>query len=129
MKKEILVIIMLFPFVLKSQINYSIPPINAYFTFYKNGKSFHILNDSIKTSLFKFNSKNYLIKFFVHDRIYKKCSCVFMGKQKSKKVSLLVNDIGSRQFKETEIIVKELVLKKPSCISFLPKNLLEPAPR
>jgi hypothetical protein len=107
-----------------SQINYSIHPMRAYLTFYKNGESYHILNDSIRTSFFKFSDSIFSIKVYVNGKAKKECSCLYRGNEGKEKANVLVFKNGRRFLTKKEITVRKLVLKDKECLDFLPKELL-----
>ena len=107
------------------QVNYSIPPLKAYLTFYKNGESYHVLNDTIKTSFFKLNDSAFLVKFYLNGKLKKQCPCFYRGKEKKEKANILELKNSKRSLVKKEITVRELVLKDKSCFDFLPKELLK----
>ncbi|OJV43569.1 MAG: hypothetical protein BGO29_11585 [Bacteroidales bacterium 36-12] len=113
------------PLLSKSQIYYSVPPLVNYFTFYKNGKSIGVLNDTIRTSFFKLSDSTFLIKFYTNGKLQKQCSCFYRGNEKKEKANILQLKNGKRTLVKKEITVRELVLKDETCLDFLPKKLLK----
>lgn len=113
------------PLFSRSQIYYSIPPMVGYLTFYKNGESFYVLNDSIKTNLYKFSDTSFLVKFYINDKLKKECYCASTGNTKREKVRFMVHDKKEHYLIYKQIIVRKLVWKDSTCIHFLPNNLLK----
>lgn len=106
-----------------AQVYYEIEPIKAYLSFYRNGESLYVLNDSINTSLFKKNDSTFSIKFFVNRKFKQECYCEYKGVTKEISVRMLVSEKGKKKFRREKRTVKELVLKERSCIDFLPKEV------
>lgn len=119
------IIFFLKPLMSESQVNYSVPPLINYFMFYKNGKSIDILNDSIRTSFFKFNDTSFLVKFYVNGKIRNQCFCFYRGKKTNEKANILEVKNGKRTIIKKEFTVRELALKNKTCLDFLPKELLK----
>lgn len=113
------------PHLSRSQMRYDVPPLLNYFTFYKNGKSIDVLNDSIKTSFYKFNDSAFLIKFYVNNKFKKECSCLFKGEEKKKKANMLERKNGKQSLGKVEFVVRQLDLENKNCLEFLPKELLK----
>lgn len=126
MKRELftLIFVILFPVLVYSQILYSAKPIKAYFSFYKNGKSWHILNDSIKTSFFKWTKKKYSIKFYVNNEFKTKCKCYFSNVEKIDTFRYYYSDGIKTEMIPRKRTIRELVFKDSTCINFLPIDVL-----
>lgn len=107
-----------------AQVYYKISPIKAYFSFYKNGESFDVLNDSIKTSFFKKSDSTFSIKFFIHGKFKQECYCEYKGITRQISVRMLVSEKGKKFFRREKRTVKGLSLTDPSCIDFLPEDVI-----
>jgi hypothetical protein len=116
---------LIIPHLSKSQIKYDVPPLLNYFSIYKNGKSIDVLNDSIKTSFYKFSDSAFSIKIYVNDKFEKECPCLFRGAEKKVKAKMLELKNGKKSLKIVEFMVRQLDLKDRNCFDFLPNELLK----
>lgn len=94
-----------------AQLDYSIPPMKELLKFYENGKSFHVLNDSLKASLIRLTDSTFTLRVHRNDLVVQECACIIKAKE--------ADDPG------LPAAARRLKLRDEHCLDFLPPALIE----